>query len=97
MPTKTQVGLNFFPSRVVWIIDLFELRKFRKSSAYTCGENCQQKLWMLSPFMSSSVMEDQKIPDWVRNIFIWYGEKKISEDELIGAIQFLIKEGIIKI
>ena len=38
-----------------------------------------------------------KLPDWVRNIFIWYGEDKLSEDELIGALQFLIKEGIIKV
>ena len=38
-----------------------------------------------------------KLPDWVRNIFIWYGEDKISEDELIGALQFLIKEGMIKV
>ncbi len=38
-----------------------------------------------------------KLPDWVRNIFIWYGEDKISEDELIGALQFLIKGGIIKV
>jgi len=40
---------------------------------------------------------DSKIPTWVRNIFIWYGENKISEDELIRALQFLIKEGIIKV
>ena len=38
-----------------------------------------------------------KLPEWVRNIFSWYGEDKISEDELIGALQFLIKEGIIKV
>lgn len=38
-----------------------------------------------------------KIPEWVRNIFIWYGEKSISESELISALQFLIKEGIIKV
>jgi len=38
-----------------------------------------------------------KLPEWVRNIFIWYAENKISEDELIGALQFLIKEGIIKV
>ncbi len=38
-----------------------------------------------------------KLPEWVRNIFIWYAENKISEDELIGAFQFLIKEGIIKV
>jgi len=67
------------------------------AGSYYCVGNCQEKMWSLSPFMSSSIMEDQKIPDWVRNIFIWYGEKKISEDDLIGAIQFLVKEGIIKI
>ena len=38
-----------------------------------------------------------KIPDWVRHIFIWYAERQIGEDELINALQFLIKEGIIKV
>ena len=37
-----------------------------------------------------------KVPDWVRNIFIWYAEEKISEDELLDAIQFLIDQGILK-
>jgi len=38
-----------------------------------------------------------KLLEWVRKIFIWYGDKQISEDELIAALQFLIKEGIIKV
>jgi len=38
-----------------------------------------------------------KIPDWVKNIFVWYGEGKIGENDLISALQFLIKEGIIKV
>jgi len=38
-----------------------------------------------------------KLPEWVRNIFIWYAEDRISEDEIIGALKFLIKEGIIKV
>jgi len=67
------------------------------AGAYTCGINCQEKMWLLSPFISSSIMEEQKIPDWVKNTFKWYVEGAISEDELINAIQFLIKEGIIKI
>jgi len=37
-----------------------------------------------------------KIPDWVRNIFIWYAEDRISEDELLEAIQFLIDQGILQ-
>ena len=38
-----------------------------------------------------------KVPEWVRNIFIWYGEEKISEDELLNAIKFLVSQGIIKV
>jgi len=38
-----------------------------------------------------------KIPEWVRNIFIWYAEDRISEDELIESLEFLIVEGIIKV
>jgi len=66
-------------------------------AGFLCEVKCQQKMWSLSPFMSSLIMEDQKIPDWVKNTFKWYVEGAISEDELINAIQFLIKEGIIKI
>jgi len=40
---------------------------------------------------------ESKIPKWVRDIALWYGEGTISEDEFIGAIQYLIKEGIIKV
>lgn len=38
-----------------------------------------------------------KLPDWVRNIFVWYAEGQIGEDDLINALEFLINEGIIKI
>jgi len=36
-----------------------------------------------------------KIPDWVKNIFVWYGQDQISEDELLSAIKYLITEGIL--
>jgi len=67
------------------------------AGGFFCVVDCQEKMWSLSPFMSSSITEVQKIPDWVRNIFVWYGEGQIGEDDLIGALQFLIKEGIIKV
>jgi len=41
--------------------------------------------------------EEKKLPDWVRNIFIWYAEGQIGEDDLINALEFLINEGIIKV
>ena len=39
--------------------------------------------------------EESRIPDWVRNIFVWYAEDTISEKELLNALQFLINEKII--
>ncbi|NOS62272.1 MAG: murein transglycosylase [Nitrosarchaeum sp.] len=39
----------------------------------------------------------KKIPEWVKNIFIWYGQDQVSEGDLLNAIKFLINQGIIKI
>jgi len=36
-----------------------------------------------------------KIPDWVKNIFGWYAQDQVSEDELLDAIKYLINEGIL--
>ncbi|MDE1816572.1 MAG: hypothetical protein KGI11_08445 [Thaumarchaeota archaeon] len=36
-----------------------------------------------------------KIPSWVKHIFIFYGQGEISDDDLIGAIQYLVQQGII--
>ena len=36
-----------------------------------------------------------KIPEWVKNTMKWFVESKISENEMINALQFLIREGII--
>lgn len=45
---------------------------------------------------SNFITDDQlKIPEWVRNVFIWYAEDNISESELLAAIQVLIQQGII--
>ena len=43
------------------------------------------------------VEEIQKIPEWVRNIFVWYGDELVSEKELLNAIKFLIEQKIISI
>ena len=40
---------------------------------------------------------ESKIPEWVKGIFTFYADGKINDDELIKALQFLIKEGIIEV
>lgn len=44
-----------------------------------------------------SHVTSSKIPSWVRNDFIWYGQGTISEDDLLGAIKFLVDNGIIQL
>ena len=39
----------------------------------------------------------QKIPNWVRQIFIWYASEQITESNLLGAIQFLVQQEIIEL
>jgi len=36
-----------------------------------------------------------KIPDWIKNVFLWYGQDQVSEDELLNAIKYLISEKIL--
>lgn len=42
-------------------------------------------------------IQDSQIPKWVKNTMKWYVEEKISEQEMINALQYLIVESIIKI
>ena len=41
--------------------------------------------------------QEVAIPDWTKNIFLWYGEDKVSDDELINALKFLIEEKILSV
>ena len=45
----------------------------------------------------SVIGEESKIPDWVRNVFVWYAENNISEKELLQALQYLINQNIIQV
>ena len=51
----------------------------------------------LTPQSDPNTSSTPKIPEWVKNIFLWYGQDQISEDEIISAIQYLVNEGIIKL
>ncbi|MFZ8908077.1 MAG: hypothetical protein ACO2YR_04025 [Nitrosopumilaceae archaeon] len=42
-------------------------------------------------------IQDSQIPKWVKNAMKWYVEEKISEQEMINALQYLIEESIIKV
>ena len=37
------------------------------------------------------------IPSWIKNTALWWGQGQISDDEFIGALQYLVSQGILKI
>lgn len=39
----------------------------------------------------------EKIPSWLRQVFMFYAEGQISDDDLIAALEFLIQKGIIRL
>ena len=40
---------------------------------------------------------ESQIPSWVHDIFVWYANETISENELLAALEYLISQGTIKI
>ena len=40
---------------------------------------------------------ESKIPSWVHDIFVWYAEETISENELLAALEYLISQGTIDV
>ena len=43
------------------------------------------------------IEEESEIPDWIRDIFVWYAEGTITETDLLSALQYLINQGIIDV
>ena len=46
---------------------------------------------------SEILEEEPKIPSWVHDIFVWYADEVISEDELLAALEYLISQGTINV
>ena len=61
----------------------------------------QYKEWFDTNYPDYTIEEavgiTSPIPEWVKNIFEWYSQGQIGDDELIKSLQFLIKEGIIEV
>jgi len=40
---------------------------------------------------------EQNFPDWLKNNARWWSNGQITQDDFVNCIQFLMKEGILKI
>ena len=50
-----------------------------------------------STLIPNSFAEESRLPDWVKDIFVWYGQGQISENDVLNAIAFLVTNQIIQI
>ena len=50
---------------------------------------------MLPDVPKSGSAVGKAVPEWVKNNAIWWSQDKISDNEFVSGLQFLIKEGII--
>jgi len=48
---------------------------------------------IMSP--KTSTTNDKVVPNWVKNIPIWWSNHQISDDDFIKSIQYMVKKGII--
>lgn len=60
-------------------------------------EICTHQNEIISITIEKETNQDRKIPDWVKNIFAWYVENKVTEEELLEAIEFMVNQNIIQI
>jgi len=52
---------------------------------------------LLQPITGGNFVSAQSIPDWVKNNAMWWAEGKISEQEYLDAVKFLIDNQIIRV
>ena len=58
---------------------------------------CFAILLLIGFVIPYSFAEESKLPDWIKNIFVWYGQDQISEYDVLNAITFLVENKIIQI
>jgi len=46
---------------------------------------------------SSSTGEGMVIPSWIKNNAGWWAQGEVSDQEFVSAMQYLIKEGILRV
>ena len=85
--------------KILRIVPLIEINNFDDcvNTGNSLTESQPRQCTADGQTFGENIEAKQKIPNWVRNIFVWYGQDKVSEEELLNAIKFLVKEKIIQL
>ncbi len=93
---KTPVNTDGTFSHTVLIDKEFDDGKFTVKAQYG---NSKATIAIISfkVISTSPVSEDNKIPGWIKNNAGWWADGQIDDSSFVEGIQFLIKEGFMKI
>ena len=52
---------------------------------------------LVSSFSLDTFAEEQTVPAWIKNIAVWWGEDKISDEDFVNTFQYLIENKILEV
>ncbi len=84
-------SLKIDPNNVVTKNYLTSIEKVKKKYSLDVFENPTDK----PDFLQN--LEENTIPYWIKNTASWWSKNKVSDDEFISGIEYLINNKIIKI
>jgi len=57
----------------------------------------KQKIIIIRNLPTFQESTEETIPEWVRKNASWWSSGKITEDDFVNAIEYLIQHGIIRV
>src|SRR5438477_7750604 len=54
-------------------------------------------VFAISLVSANSLADEQQIPPWIKNNAKWWSQGQIGDSEFVHGIQYLIKQGVMKI
>ena len=96
---KTPVNEDRTFSHEVSLNEKFSDGKFQVKAQYGNSKSTVEKIsFTINESASTNqTSENTKIPSWVRNNAEWWADGSISDDSFVQGIQFMIKEGLMRV
>ena len=108
---KTPVNTDGTFSHAVILDEEFQVGKYTAKAQYGSSKSTVEIIsFVINPDSQTQIdtpslelnagsadISAQKIPDWVRNNAGWWSDGQIDDNSFVQGIQFMIKEGLMKI
>jgi hypothetical protein len=99
---KTLVNADATFSHNITLNEKFHEGEYKVKSQYGSSKATVDIMLFVINFGEATSLEqelstDAKIPDWVKNNAGWWADGQIDDSSFVQGIQFMIKEGIMKI